>query len=150
MDYSTKLYARAQTVIPGGVNSPVRAFKGVGGTPIFFKSGNGAYLVDVEGKKYIDYVGSWGPLIHGHAHPQILKALEAALPQGLGFGAPTEIEVEMAELAFEIYDSTISGYISTLRGFATNSYLTKGTFHRLADIPEIGWHPDWEKYFPKE
>ena len=96
MDYSTKLYARAQTVIPGGVNSPVRAFKGVGGTPVFFKSGNGAYLFDVEGKKYIDYVGSWGPLIHGHAHPQILKALEAALPQGLGFGAPTEIEVEMA------------------------------------------------------
>ncbi len=105
MDYSTKLYARAQTVIPGGVNSPVRAFKGVGGTPIFFKSGNGAYLVDVEGKKYIDYVGSWGPLIHGHAHPHILKALEAALPQGLGFGAPTEIEVEMAELITQLMPS---------------------------------------------
>jgi len=105
MDHSTKLFARAQTVIPGGVNSPVRAFKGVGGTPVFFKSGNGAYLVDVEDKKYIDYVCSWGPLIHGHAHPQILKALEAALPHGLGFGAPTEIEVEMAELITQLMPS---------------------------------------------
>lgn len=105
MDYSTKLYARAQTVIPGGVNSPVRAFKSVGGTPVFFKAGNGAYLIDVEGKKYIDYVGSWGPLIHGHAHPRILKAIEAALPQGLGFGAPTEIEVEMAELITQLMPS---------------------------------------------
>ncbi len=105
MDYSTKLYARAQTVIPGGVNSPVRAFKGVGGTPRFFKSGFGPYLVDVEGKKYIDYVGSWGPLIHGHAHPRILKALEAALSHGLGFGAPTEIEVEMAELITQLMPS---------------------------------------------
>ena len=105
MEHSTKLYARAQTVIPGGVNSPVRAFKGVGGNPVFFKSGNGAYLIDVEGKQYIDYVGSWGPLIHGHAHPEILKALALALPQGLGFGAPTEIEVEMAELITQLMPS---------------------------------------------
>lgn len=105
MDHSTKLFARAQTVIPGGVNSPVRAFKGVGGTPVCFKAGNGPYLIDVEGKKYIDYVCSWGPLIHGHAHPQILKALEAALPQGLGFGTSTEIEVEMAELITQLVPS---------------------------------------------
>jgi glutamate-1-semialdehyde 2,1-aminomutase len=105
MNYPTKLFARAQTVIPGGVNSPVRAFKGVGGTPVFFKSGSGPYLMDVEGKKYIDYVSSWGPLIHGHAHPQILKAIETALPRGLGFGAPTEIEVEMAELITQLMPS---------------------------------------------
>lgn len=105
MDYSTKLYAHAQTVIPGGVNSPVRAFKGVGGTPIFFRAGNGPYLIDVEGKKYIDYVCSWGPLIHGHAHPRVLEAIKLALPRGLGFGAPTEIEVEMAELITQLMPS---------------------------------------------
>jgi glutamate-1-semialdehyde 2,1-aminomutase len=105
MRHSTKLFARAQTVIPGGVNSPVRAFKSVGGTPVFFKSGHGPHLVDVDNKKYIDYVGSWGPLIHGHAHPTVLKALAAALPQGLGFGAPTEIEVEMAELITQLMPS---------------------------------------------
>lgn len=105
MTHSTKLFTRAQTVIPGGVNSPVRAFKSVGGTPVFFKSGHGPYLVDVDNKKYIDYVCSWGPLIHGHAHPIILKALTDALPQGLGFGAPTEIEVEMAELITHLMPS---------------------------------------------
>ncbi len=105
MTHSTKLFNRAQTVIPGGVNSPVRAFKGVGGTPVFFKSAHGPYLVDVDNKKYIDYVCSWGPLIHGHAHPAILKTLTSALPQGLGFGAPTEIEVEMAELITHLIPS---------------------------------------------
>lgn len=98
MNHSTKLFTKAQTLIPGGVNSPVRAFKGVGGDPIFFKAGNGPYLFDLDNKKYIDYVGSWGPLILGHAHPNVIRAVQNAVTQGLGFGAPTEIEVDMAEL----------------------------------------------------
>jgi len=97
MANSTNLFARAQTVIPGGVNSPVRAFKGVGGTPVFFKSGQGPYLLDVDNRQYIDFVGSWGPLILGHAHPSVVKAIQQAATKGLSFGAPTELEVEMAE-----------------------------------------------------
>jgi len=96
--YSTELLARAQTVIPGGVNSPVRNFKGVGGDPIFFKQGYGPYLISVDNQKYLDYVGSWGPLILGHAHPKVIKAIQEAVSYGLGFGATTPIEVEMAEL----------------------------------------------------
>ena len=76
MTTSKELFERAQLVIPGGVNSPVRAFKSVGGTPVFFKEAKGALLVDVEGKEYIDYIGSWGPMILGHAHPPVLKALK--------------------------------------------------------------------------
>lgn len=147
MPYSTKLFARAQTVIPGGVNSPVRAFKGVGGTPVFFKSGNGPYLVDVDGKKYIDYVGSWGPLILGHAHPTVLKALTAALPHGLGFGAPTEIEVEMAELITQLMPSiqqvrmvnsgteATQSAIRLARGFTGRNKILKfhGGYHGHAD-----------------
>ncbi len=105
MGHSTKLFARAQTVIPGGVNSPVRAFKGVGGSPIFFKEGKGAYLYDVDGKRYIDYVGSWGPLILGHAHPKVVEATQQALVKGFGFGAPVEIEIKMAELISHLMPS---------------------------------------------
>src|SRR5210317_1011762 len=83
--------------IPGGVNSPVRAFRGVGGDPVFFASGEGPCLVDVDGKRYIDYVGSWGPMIAGHAHPEVIRAVRDAAAQGLGYGAPTEIETRMAE-----------------------------------------------------
>lgn len=97
MSLSSSLFQRANQVIPGGVNSPVRAFKGVGGEPIFFKHGQGAYLIDQDDKRYIDYVGSWGPLILGHAHPQVLKAVEQALSHGMSFGAPTELEVLLAE-----------------------------------------------------
>jgi glutamate-1-semialdehyde 2,1-aminomutase len=82
--------------IPGGVNSPVRAFRGVGGEPVFFASGTGPYLVDVDGKRYIDYVASWGPMIAGHAHPDVIRAVQEAVVQGLGYGAPTEIETRMA------------------------------------------------------
>jgi glutamate-1-semialdehyde 2,1-aminomutase len=82
--------------IPGGVNSPVRAFRGVGGEPVFFASGTGPYLVDVDGKRYIDYVASWGPMIAGHAHPDVIRAVQKAADQGLGYGAPTEIETRMA------------------------------------------------------
>lgn len=94
---SESLFERAQRVIPGGVNSPVRAFKGVGGVPRFIERGKGPYLWDVAGKRYIDYVQSWGPLILGHAHPRVVEALQAALSRGTSYGAPTEREIELAE-----------------------------------------------------
>jgi glutamate-1-semialdehyde 2,1-aminomutase len=91
------LFARAQRVIPGGVNSPVRAFRAVGGTPRFIRSALGAYMVDAEGRRYIDYIGSWGPMILGHGHPAVLEAVTKAAADGLSFGAPTEREIELAE-----------------------------------------------------
>ena len=94
---SEKLFSAAKKHIPGGVNSPVRAFKSVTGTPVFFKSASGAYLCDTEGKKYIDYVGSWGPMILGHAHPEVIKKVQEAASNGLSFGAPSEIETQMAD-----------------------------------------------------
>lgn len=102
MSRSASLFDQAQQHIPGGVNSPVRAFKGVGGTPIFFKTGKGAYLLDEDDKKYIDYVGSWGPMILGHANQGVLQAVRDQLDNGLGFGAPTAIEIEMADKVCEI------------------------------------------------
>src|SRR5262245_60367238 len=94
---SQTLFQEAQKIIPGGVNSPVRAFKGVGGTPLFIKSARGAYLTDVDGNHYIDYVGSWGPMILGHAHPQVVKVIVKTVKNGTSFGAPTELEVKLAE-----------------------------------------------------
>lgn len=94
---SADYFQRAKRVIPGGVNSPVRAFGGVGGTPVFFASGSGARVTDVDGRQYIDYVGSWGPLILGHAHPAVVAKVSATLSKGLSFGAPTPLEVELAE-----------------------------------------------------
>jgi glutamate-1-semialdehyde 2,1-aminomutase len=91
------LFERARRVIPGGVNSPVRAFRAVGGTPRFIARAHGAYLVDAEGKRYIDYIGSWGPMILGHGHPAVLEAVTRAAQDGLSFGAPTEREIELAE-----------------------------------------------------
>lgn len=99
---SKKLYELAQQTIPGGVNSPVRAFRGVGGTPVFIKSGHGAYLLDEDGHEYIDYVCSWGPLIAGHAHPYVLEKVKAALDNGLSFGAPTALEIELAQKVSEL------------------------------------------------
>ena len=96
-DKSANLIARAERSIPGGVNSPVRAFKGVGGTPVFFASGEGAWITDVDDNRYIDYVGSWGPMLQGHAFPPVIEAVRARALRGLGFGAPSEIEVELAE-----------------------------------------------------
>ena len=89
MSKSAQLFEKAQKVIPGGVNSPVRAFKGVGGTPVFIEKAEGAYITDRDGKKYIDYVGSWGPMVLGHNHPAIIDAVLKAVPHGLSFGAPT-------------------------------------------------------------
>ncbi|MEO8152223.1 MAG: glutamate-1-semialdehyde 2,1-aminomutase [Rhizobacter sp.] len=94
---NAQLFERAQRVIPGGVNSPVRAFKAVGGTPRFIARAEGAYLVDAEGKRYIDYIGSWGPMILGHGHPAVLEAVQKAALDGFSFGAPTEREIELAE-----------------------------------------------------
>jgi len=105
MTQSHDLFQAAQKHIPGGVNSPVRAFKGVGGDPIFFKKGEGAYVVDEDDKKYIDYVGSWGPMIVGHAHPKVIKAVQDVVVNGLGFGAPTQIETVMADLVCELVPS---------------------------------------------
>lgn len=97
MSRSSDLFHQAQQLIPGGVNSPVRAFKGVGGEPVFFKQGKGAYLIDVDNKHYIDYVGSWGPLILGHCHPKVIDAVNQVLHSGMSFGAPTELEIQLAE-----------------------------------------------------
>jgi glutamate-1-semialdehyde 2,1-aminomutase len=96
-DRSTELYARAIELLPGGVNSPVRAFRGVGGTPRFIREAKGATLTDVDGRIYIDYVGSWGPMILGHADPEVIAALHDALARGTSYGAPTELELEVAE-----------------------------------------------------
>jgi len=142
-----ELFARAQRLIPGGVNSPVRAFRSVGGTPRFFARGAGARVWDADGKAYIDYVGSWGPLIVGHAHPDVVRAVQAAAEQGLSFGAPTEIEVEMAaELtrrlpALELVRLVSSGTEATMsairlaRGYTGRDLIVKfeGCYHGHAD-----------------
>ena len=147
MSKSEELFADAQTVIPGGVNSPVRAFKGVSGTPIFFERGEGAYLIDADGKSYIDYVGSWGPMILGHANPQVIDAVKKQLSQGLGYGAPTEIETRMAKKVCELVPSiekvrmVSSGTEATMsairlaRGFTGRDKIVKfeGCYHGHAD-----------------
>ncbi|HLD65922.1 MAG TPA: glutamate-1-semialdehyde 2,1-aminomutase [Pseudomonas sp.] len=97
MSRSEELFQHAQKHIPGGVNSPVRAFKSVGGTPLFFKHASGAYITDEDDKRYVDYVGSWGPMILGHSHPEVLDAVRKQLEHGLSYGAPTALETEMAE-----------------------------------------------------
>lgn len=144
---SVNLFEQAQRLIPGGVNSPVRAFKGVTGTPVFFAEGRGAYLVDVDGKQYIDYVGSWGPLILGHNHPAVIAAVEKAIKQGLSFGAPTEAEIVLAAKVCELMPSieqvrmVNSGTEATMtairlaRGFTGRDKLIKfaGCYHGHAD-----------------
>jgi glutamate-1-semialdehyde 2,1-aminomutase len=100
-----QLFARAQRVIPGGVNSPVRAFKAVGGTPRFIARAQGAYMWDAEGQRYIDYIGSWGPMILGHGHPSVVAAVQEAIGQGFSFGAPTEREIELAEAILALVPS---------------------------------------------
>ncbi|MBY5921635.1 glutamate-1-semialdehyde 2,1-aminomutase [Ferrimonas balearica] len=147
MNRSESLFEQAQKTIPGGVNSPVRAFKGVGGTPVFIDHADGAYLYDVDGKRYIDYVGSWGPMILGHNHPEIRSAVLAAVEKGLSYGAPTASEVEMAELVCEILPSVDqvrmvnSGTEATMsalrlaRGFTNRDKFIKfeGCYHGHAD-----------------
>ena len=105
MSHSEELFEQAQKYIPGGVNSPVRAFRGVGGTPVFFKHAEGAYLYDEDDKRYIDFIGSWGPMILGHSDPRIKEALHAQVDLGVGYGAPTAIETEMAKKVCELVPS---------------------------------------------
>src|ERR1700747_2076594 len=102
---SERLFERAKELMPGGVNSPVRAFRAVGGHPIFMASGDGSRLTDVDGNTYIDYVGSWGPLILGHCHPEVMESLAKVLESGTSFGACTEGEVELAERIREAFPS---------------------------------------------
>ncbi len=144
---NAELFARAQLTIPGGVNSPVRAFRAVGGTPPFIRSANGAWLTDAEGRRYIDYVGSWGPMIVGHAHPQVVSAVQAAAAAGLSYGAPTAAEVELAELlcmlvpGMEQVRLVSSGTEATMsavrlaRGFTGRDAIIKfdGCYHGHAD-----------------
>jgi glutamate-1-semialdehyde 2,1-aminomutase len=144
---SEKLFQRAQKLIPGGVNSPVRAFRGVGGSPPFIARGQGSHLFDVDGNEYIDYVGSWGPLLLGHRHPVILEALREALETGTSFGAPTDREVEMAEAICEAVPSiemvrlVNSGTEATMsairvaRGFTGRDMIVKfeGCYHGHVD-----------------
>jgi glutamate-1-semialdehyde 2,1-aminomutase len=104
-DRNQTLFNRAQAVIPGGVNSPVRAFKAVGGTPRFVQRAQGAYFWDANGKKYIDYIGSWGPMILGHGHPAVVEAVQKAVLEGFSYGAPTEREVELAEVLVKLVPS---------------------------------------------
>lgn len=105
MSPSHQLYAEAQKHIPGGVNSPVRAFRGVGGEPVFFARGDGPFLYDEDGKQYIDYVGSWGPMVAGHAHPAVVRAVQETAARGLSFGAPTMLETRMADKLCELVPS---------------------------------------------
>lgn len=105
MSNSEKLFGEAQRHIPGGVNSPVRAFKSVGGTPIFINRAQGAYIYDADGNRFIDYIGSWGPMVAGHSHPDVINAVLAAVKNGLSYGAPTEIETRMASRVCELVPS---------------------------------------------
>src|ERR1051325_11274816 len=105
MNRNLDLFERAKRVIPGGVNSPVRAFRSVGGDPPFLTRGEGAYIWDADGNKYIDYVGSWGPLILGHSHPEVIAAIQKQAAIATSFGAPTEHEIELAELICNLVPS---------------------------------------------
>jgi glutamate-1-semialdehyde 2,1-aminomutase len=147
MSRNVELFARAQRTIPAGVNSPVRAFRSVGGTPRFFARGEGAYLWDADGKRYIDYVGSWGPAILGHAHPEVVRAVQDAARNSLSFGAPTEAEIEMAETltallpSIELVRLVSSGTEATMsalrlaRGHTGRSKIVKfeGCYHGHGD-----------------
>ena len=147
MSKSQQLFQQARQHIPGGVNSPVRAFQGVGGTPVFFTRGEGAYLFDADGRRYVDYVGSWGPMIAGHCHPAVVKAVQDSAANGLGFGAPTEIETRMADLLCELVPSlelvrmVSSGTEATMsairlaRGFTGRDKIVKfeGCYHGHSD-----------------
>ncbi|AOV17962.1 glutamate-1-semialdehyde-2,1-aminomutase [Acidihalobacter aeolianus] len=140
-------FDRARRHIPGGVNSPVRAFKGVGGDPLFIERAEGAYLYATDGRRYVDYVGSWGPMILGHAHPEVIAAVREAAGRGLSFGAPTELETEMAERVCELVPSmdmvrmVNSGTEATMsairlaRGFTGRDKIVKfeGCYHGHAD-----------------
>jgi len=147
MSRNDELFARAQRTIPAGVNSPVRAFRSVGGTPRFFTRGDGPHVWDADGKRYIDYVGSWGPAIVGHAHPDVVRAVQERAVDGLSFGAPTELEIDMAETlcrrlpSLEMVRLVSSGTEATMsalrlaRGYTGRSKIVKfeGCYHGHGD-----------------
>jgi len=147
INQSSSLFARAQLRIPGGVNSPVRAFKSVRSTPLFIREGKGSHITDVDGNDYIDYIGSWGPLILGHCHPEVMAAIEAALHRGASFGTPTEAEVHLAEMictavnSVEMVRLTNSGTeasmaaIRVARGYTGRDKIIKfeGCYHGSVD-----------------
>ena len=147
MSTSDKLFRQAQEIIPGGVNSPVRAWRAVDGTPRFIQRGRGCRVVDADGKEYIDYIGSWGPLIAGHAHPQVVRALEDAVKRGTSFGAPTAKEIELARMVVDAVPSvdtvrlTSSGTEATMtalriaRGYTERTKIIKfaGCYHGHTD-----------------
>jgi glutamate-1-semialdehyde 2,1-aminomutase len=147
MNRSRQLFERAQARIPGGVNSPVRAFRAVGGSPVFFERASGAHLWDADGARYIDYVGSWGPMLAGHGHPAVVEAVQEAASRALSFGAPTEAEIELAEMLCRLVPSmdlvrlVSSGTEATMtalrlaRGFTGRSLIVKfeGCYHGHAD-----------------
>ena len=130
---SEQLFRRAQKHIPGGVNSPVRAFSGVGGTPVFFERAEGAYLFDEDDNRYIDYVGSWGPMVLGHNTPAVREAVQQAVARGLSFGAPTEAEVEMADLVCEMVPSMDMGRRVNSGTEATRSAIRRARGHTGRD-----------------
>ncbi len=148
LERSQQLFEASQRVIPGGVNSPVRAFRAVGGTPVFFREGKGAWLVDADGNRYVDYVGSWGPMILGHADPEVLARIAETAARGLSFGAPTELELEMAELLtrslpsveqVRLVSSGTEAVMSALRlarGFTGRALIVKfeGCYHGHSDF----------------
>ncbi len=147
MSKNQALFDRAQQTIPGGVNSPVRAFRSVGGTPRFIERAQGPYFWDADGQRYIDYIGSWGPMILGHVHPEVLDAVQRVLANGFSFGAPTEAEIEIAEEICKLVPSieqvrmVSSGTEATMsalrlaRGFTNRSRIVKfeGCYHGHAD-----------------
>jgi glutamate-1-semialdehyde 2,1-aminomutase len=147
MKKSKELFSRAQARIPAGVNSPVRAFRAVGGSPVFFERASGPHLWDADGTRYIDYVGSWGPMLAGHGHPAVVEAVQEAASRALSFGAPTEAEIELAELlcrlvpSLELVRLVSSGTEATMtalrlaRGFTGRSLIVKfeGCYHGHAD-----------------
>src|SRR5438128_8769006 len=147
IDQNDILFERARAVIPGGVNSPVRAFKAVGGTPRFVKRAQGAYFWDADGQRYIDYIGSWGPMILGHGHPAVVEAVQKAVLEGFSYGAPTEREIELAEAILalvpsmemvRLVSSGTEAAMSALRlarGATGRKYIVKfeGCYHGHAD-----------------
>src|SRR3990167_9214668 len=147
MNHSEKLFQQAKQYIPGGVNSPVRAFQGVGGDPIFIKAGEGAYIIDEDNHRYIDYIGSWGPMIAGHANPHIIEAVTKCLKHGLSFGAPTALEIQLAERICKLIPSiqkvrmvssgteAVMSAIRLARGYTKRNKILKfaGCYHGHAD-----------------
>jgi glutamate-1-semialdehyde 2,1-aminomutase len=124
MNRSHELFERARQRIPGGVNSPVRAFRGVGGEPVFFARAQGPYLFDEDGKKYIDYVGSWGPMILGHSHPAVLDAVRAAIENGMSFGAPQNSTAQ-AKLRIQMTAANPMIEARSSRGFSITRRMTR-------------------------